>query len=143
MSTLERAIEIAARVHEGQRDKAGEPYISHPLRVALGFIRTGDEKRAIISVLHDVIEDSSTAAADLEAEGFPSDIVEAVVALSRREGEAYPDFVTRAGANELARTVKLADLRDNLDRTRMSKMPAEKRQNLLSKYESALRALGS
>lgn len=143
MSTLERAIEIAARAHEGQQDKSGEPYISHPLRVALSFIRTGDEKRAIIAVLHDVIEDSATTAADLNAEGFAPDIVGAVVALSRREGEVYADFVTRAGTNDLARAVKLADLKDNLDRTRMAKLPAEKRQSLLLKYEGALRALES
>lgn len=141
MSTLERAIEIAARAHEGQRDKSGEPYISHPLRIALGFIRAGDDIRAIIAVLHDVIEDGATTATDLHAEGFSSEIVEAVVALSRRGGEPYADFVARAGTNELARAVKLADLRDNLDRTRMAKLPADERQRLLRKYEGALRTL--
>ena len=100
MSTLARAIEIAAAVHAGQSDKAGAPYISHPLRVALGFIRTEDEERAIIAVLHDVIEDSDVTAADLRREGFSEPIVDAIEALTRPEGEAYHDFILRAAANE-------------------------------------------
>jgi (p)ppGpp synthase/HD superfamily hydrolase len=142
MSTLARAIEIAARAHEGQRDKSGEPYISHPLRIALDFIRTGDETRAIIAVLHDVIEDSAVTAADLEREGFALAIVEAVTALTRRDDEDYQDFVARAGQNDLARLVKIADLKDNLDKARLAKLPAEKRDQLLRKYKGALQALG-
>lgn len=141
MSNLERAIEIAAAAHAGQTDKAGAPYISHPLRVALGFIRTGDEERAIIAVLHDVIEDSDVSAADLRREGFSAPIVDAIEALTRPEGEAYHDFILRAAANELARPVKIADLRDNLSRTWLALLPAGKRDNLLVKYEGALSLL--
>jgi (p)ppGpp synthase/HD superfamily hydrolase len=142
VSNLERAIEIAAAAHARQTDKAGAPYILHPLRVALGFIRTGDEERAIIAVLHDVIEDSDVTAADLRRGGFSEPIVEAVVALTRPEGEAYRDFIMRAAANELARPVKIADLKDNLNRTRLAQLPAEKREKLLAKYDGALEILG-
>ncbi|MGW9333613.1 HD domain-containing protein [Bosea sp. NPDC055594] len=142
MGSLERAIEIAAAAHAGQTDKAGAPYISHPLRVALGFIRAGDEERAIIAVLHDVIEDSDLTAGDLRREGFSQAIVDAVEALTRPDGEPYCDFILRAAANELARPVKVADLKDNLNRTRLAMLPADKREKLLAKYEGALEALG-
>lgn len=142
MSTLERAIEIAASAHAGQLDKSGEPYIAHPLRVALPFVRSGDETRAIIAVLHDVVEDSDWTFARLSDEGFGEDIIEAVNALTRPEGESYDVFVKRAAANELARPVKLADLRDNLAATRMAKLSAEDRERLLAKYAGALQTLG-
>ena len=139
MPTLERAIEIAASAHLGQLDKAGEPYIAHPLRVMLPFIRGGDETRAIIAVLHDVIEDSSWTAADLHREGFRTEIVEAVTALTRPPEEAYSAFVRRAVSNELARPVKAADLRDNLQVAHSAKLPEEERERLLEKYTAALR----
>lgn len=143
MSTLARAIEIAAAAHAGQTDKAGAPYISHPLRVALGFIRGGDEERAIIAVLHDVLEDSDVTAADLRREGFSRAVIDAVEALTRPEGEPYHDFILRAAANDLARPVKVADLKDNLNRTRLALLPADKRDKLLAKYEGALELLGA
>lgn len=69
MSSLERAIAIAARAHEGQVDKAGMPYILHPLRVMLA-VRTPEER--IVAVLHDVLEDTAVSIEDLRAEGFPT-----------------------------------------------------------------------
>lgn len=103
--------------------------------------RTGDEERAIIAVLHDVIEDSDVTAEDLRREGFSEPIVDAIKALTRPEGEASQDFIFRAAANELARPVKIADLRDNLNRTRLAVLPAGKRDNLLAKYDGALSLL--
>ncbi len=116
MSTLERAIAVAARAHEGQRDKGGSAYILHPLRVMLR-VQTPDQR--IVAVLHDVLEDSPTTLSDLAREGFALKILAAVLALSRREGEAYEDFVTRIGDDPLARVVKLADLADNSDLSRI------------------------
>lgn len=43
MSTLKRAIEIATEAHSGQRDKAGNDYIGHPLRV-MAAGKTPEEK---------------------------------------------------------------------------------------------------
>jgi (p)ppGpp synthase/HD superfamily hydrolase len=143
MSTLERAIEIAAMAHREQADKAGNPYIAHPLRVALGFIRSGDEDRAIIAVLHDVIEDSSVTGDGLRSEGFSSAIVEAVEALSRIEGESYNAFIDRAATNPLAAPVKVADLLDNMDAVRLGKLPPEQAAKLAAKYEAALQRMGS
>lgn len=142
MSNLERAIEIAAQAHRDQTDKAGNPYIAHPLRVALEFIRSGDEDRAIIAVLHDVIEDTHITAAALQAEGFSPAVVDAIEALSRQEGETYEAFIERAAANPLAKPVKAADLIDNMDAVRLSRLPPEQAAKLTEKYEGALGRLG-
>ncbi|MEC0248919.1 GTP pyrophosphokinase [Paenibacillus chitinolyticus] len=137
MSTLEKAIIVAARAHSGQTDKAGQPYILHPLRV-MQSVRTPHAR--IVAVLHDVLEDSEISAEDLRREGFSPDIVEAVTALSREPGEDYLDFVRRAKKNPLAREVKLADVHDNMDMTRI-KEPTSKDRERMRKYEAALHEL--
>lgn len=143
MGTLARAIEIAALAHRDQADKAGNPYVAHPIRVSLGFIRSGDEERAIIAVLHDVIEDSNVTTADLRLEGFSNAIVEAVEALSRIEGETYDAFIDRAAATPLAKPVKIADLLDNMDAVRIGRLPLDQAKKLAAKYEAALQRISA
>ena len=133
MSTLERAICIAAAAHAGQVDKAGEEYILHALRVMLRV--DGGEAR-MVAVLHDVIEDTPWTLEGLRAEGFSEAVVAAVDGLTRREGEVYLDFCRRAAANTIARTVKLADLEDNLDPSRVAALPEENR-SLAARYRKA------
>lgn len=137
MSTIERAITIAVQAHEGQIDKAGVPYILHPLRVMLG-VSTNEER--IAAVLHDVVEDSEWTLEQLEAEGFSNDIIEAIDALTKRTGEDYQAFVLRAGANPIARKVKLADLADNSDIARIAN-PTERDYERLEKYRKAIAIL--
>ena len=111
---LEDAIEIAVRAHRGQTDKAGRPYILHPLRVMLA--QSNDSAR-IAAVLHDVVEDSDIELADLKREGFSPVVVEAVDCLTRREDETYAEYigrVRRSGTHAVL--IKIADLRDNLGR---------------------------
>lgn len=129
---LERAIEIAAKAHAGQLDKGGQPYILHPLRVMLAL--TSDEAR-MAAVLHDVLEDTYVSIVDLRLQGFPQTVLDAVEALTRREGETYTGYVLRASENPIARAVKLADLRDNMDPSRPG---AEKHQ---ARYQEAHRLL--
>ena len=112
MSTLERAIAIAAQAHAGQTDKAGEPYILHPLRLMLAM-ETGLER--IVAVLHDVVEDSGITLEKLRAEGFAEEAVAAIDALTKRDGESKMDAAARAKGNALALRVKLADNADNQD----------------------------
>ena len=108
MSTLERAVAIAAEAHAGQVDKAGAPYLLHPLRVMLAL--TSNEER-IVAVLHDVCEDCPGWSFErLRSEGFSDRILAALDSVTKREGEAYSDFVGRAAANAIGRNVKLADL---------------------------------
>jgi len=116
MSMLERAIAIAAAAHTGQVDKAGQPYILHPLRVML---RVTSEHERIAAVLHDVVEDTDVSLDRLIAEGFPSEVISAVEALTKRPGESRMDAAHRAAANEVSRKVKLADNAENMDLSRI------------------------
>ena len=73
VATLERAIAIAAMAHEGQVDKAGMPYVLHPLRMMLS-VDTPEARMA--AVLHDVVEDTAVTLDQLRAEGFPETVIE-------------------------------------------------------------------
>ena len=137
MSTLERAIAIAAEAHTGQTDKGGAPYILHPLRVML---RVEGEDARIAAVLHDLVEDTHWTFEDLRREGFGDGVIAALDGLTRREGEIYLDFCRRAATNKLARQVKLADIQDNLDPARIAALPAENR-SLADRYRKALAIL--
>jgi len=134
--TLERAIAIAAMAHEDQPDKGGAPYILHPLRVMLA-VTTPEARMA--AVLHDVVEDGDVTLEQLRAEGFPAAVVEAVDALTKREHEEddYEAFIRRAALNPIAREVKLADLRDNSDLSRIAE-PTEKDRTRIEKYKRAI-----
>ncbi|MGL4650268.1 MAG: HD domain-containing protein, partial [Caldilineaceae bacterium] len=123
MSSVERAVAIAIEAHAGQLDKSGKAYIAHPLRVMAAFAHEpGAEGEALrmVAVLHDVVEDAPAWPLErLRGEGFLPEIIDAVDHLTRRESESYEAFVDRALAHPLARRVKLADLRDNMDLTRL------------------------
>ncbi len=110
MPSIEKALQIAARAHEGQQDKHGQPYILHPLRV---MNAVDDETAKVVAVLHDVVEDTSVTAEDLRREGFDEAVLAAVECLTHRHGETYADYVVRCKADSIARRVKLADLEDN------------------------------
>ena len=96
MSTLEKAIQIAVIAHTGQKDKSGEPYILHPLKVMM-HVKT--EEARIVAVLHDVVEDSEITLQDLKNNGFTQNIVDAVDALTKRKGETKIDAAKRAVQN--------------------------------------------
>jgi (p)ppGpp synthase/HD superfamily hydrolase len=134
---LEKAIQIAVRAHAGQKDRYGAPYILHTTRV-MQRLTTPDEK--ITGVLHDVVEDTEWTFEKLSAEGIPGAIIEALKAVTKREGEDYEAFVKRSAANPLAKRVKLADLEDNMDLRRMPEV-TEKDVPRLQKYVKAWRFL--
>lgn len=136
MSTLEKAIEVAARAHAGQMDKGGNPYILHPLRLMLS---QSDPAARIAAVLHDVVEDTPVTLDDLRQAGFAADVLTAVDALTKRAGEDRLSAARRAAANPIARLVKLADVTDNMDLRRISD-PTERDFARLKEYEQ-VRAL--
>jgi (p)ppGpp synthase/HD superfamily hydrolase len=115
MATIEKALQIAARAHEGQKDKQGRPYILHPLRVMAAV--EGDEAM-IVAVLHDVIEDTAVTIDELRRAGFSETALAALLLVTHRKDEPYSDYVVRCRQNDIARRVKLADLEDN---TRLSR----------------------
>ena len=135
MSTLERAIVIAAEAHAGITDKGGAPYILHPLRMMMDL--TSAEER-IVAVLHDVCEDCPGWTFErLRGEGFSEEILTALDSVTKREGETYEEFALRAAVNPIGRGVKLADLRDNSDLSRITN-PTAKDHQRIAKYARAI-----
>lgn len=139
MSTIERAIAIAAEAHEGQIDKAGAPYVFHPLRL---MMRMATIEERIVAVLHDVVEDSAITFEDLEKEGFSTAVLEALESVTRRPSENYDKFVLRAAANPIGRRVKLIDLEDNCDLSRIS-APTERDFSRIEKYRRAIATINA
>jgi (p)ppGpp synthase/HD superfamily hydrolase len=135
VSTLERAVAIAAEAHAGQVDKAGAPYVLHPLRMML---RMSSIDERIVAVLHDVCEDCPGWTFDrLRGEGFSERIIDALQSVTKRDGEGYEDFVRRAVADPIGRSVKLADLYDNCDLSRIAS-PSERDFQRIEKYQRAI-----
>lgn len=130
-----KALRIAYKAHRGQRDKAGKPYILHPLRVCFGV--KGREAK-VVALLHDVIEDSEIGMEEL---GFLNDRQkEALLLLTHKNGEDYFDYIRKIKNNEIARKVKISDLRHNSDLTRL-KIVTEKDRKRREKYLEAISIL--
>jgi (p)ppGpp synthase/HD superfamily hydrolase len=112
MPSLDDAILLATRVHHGQVDRAGAPYILHPLRV---LVQVDSQLERTVAVLHDVVEETELTLEHLRALGYAESVVYAVDCLSRRPGESYEELIERAKLDPVALRVKLADLRDHMD----------------------------
>ena len=134
---LGRAARIAAVAHEHQVDKADAAYILHPLRL---MARAQSDDERIVALLHDVVEDSDRTSKALAEEGFPQRIVDAIGCLTNREGESYDDFISRVLTNSLAVRVKLLDIEDNMDMTRLGAL-TDKDIERLRKYHAARQRL--
>ena len=130
---LEKAIAIALEAHQGQRDRRGVAYILHPVRV---MCRLDDVTEKTVAILHDVVEDTDWTFKDLEEAGFPRTVLDALDSVTKRDGEAYEDFVKRSANNPLGRKVKLADLEDNMDLRRLREVTEEDKARL-QKYVNA------
>ena len=124
------ALKIAIQAHRGQKDKSGREYVMHPIRVAE---RCKDPRAKIVALLHDTIEDTEVTAEYLLGEGFPEEIVNGILSVTKREGETYDDFVSRAATNSIGREVKIADLEDNMDIRRLCEI-TDKDAERLRKY---------
>lgn len=130
-----KALRIAYRAHRGQKDKAGKPYIFHPIRVSLG-VKNREAK--IVALLHDVIEDSEITMEELY---FLNDRQkEALLLLTHKEEEDYFDYIQRIKNDEIARQVKVSDLRHNADLTRLHTV-TERDRKRRRKYLKALSML--
>ena len=142
MATLERAIEIAVLAHKGAADKAGAPYVLHPLRLMFA-VENADAK--IVAVLHDVVEDSKPphrwGIEELRAEGFSEAILAALDCVTARPDESYDLFIERILPNPIARRVKIADVMDNMNVTRLGPEITDKDVARLRKYRKALARL--
>jgi (p)ppGpp synthase/HD superfamily hydrolase len=127
MPTLEDAIALAVEAHRGQRDKAGQTYILHPLRV---MMRLETEAERMAAILHDVVEDTPYTLERLRELGYPEEVLGALDCLTKREGESYEAFIERVRPSPLARRVKLADLEDNMDVRRLPSVGPKETERL-------------
>jgi (p)ppGpp synthase/HD superfamily hydrolase len=130
---LEIAIKIAVDAHSGQYDKAGQPYVLHPLKVMFAL---HNEKDKIVGVLHDVIEDTDITYDYLINHGFEgeTEILEALKSVTKQEDETYDQFIDRVVLNPIGIRVKLADLQDNMDLSRIAN-PTERDFERIKRYE--------
>lgn len=137
--TLEDAIQLAAKLHKGQVDKRGEPYILHPLAVML---KGENEDERMVGVLHDVMEDCDITPKELRELGYSEKIIKALEILTnlQEDKNSYQSFIDRIirSGNKLAMVVKANDLLNNTDRARFPKKPARKDIERRKKYFAAL-----
>ena len=143
---IDTALALATAAHAGQVDKTGHPYITHPTRVSERVTRLFPEAPAgvvVAALLHDVIEDTSTTAADLAAAGIPHPVIDAVEAVSKRDGEPVETYFERVRSNSWAVMVKTADIADNTDPLRVAQLDAPTRERLQAKYVRARELLAS
>jgi len=135
---LERAIQIAVEAHAGITDRGGKAYILHPISV---MMRCETDEEKIVAILHDVVEDTDWTFEALREEGFAETIIEALKTVTKHsEDEDYDEFIQRSLKNEIGRKVKIADLRENLDVTRIGEL-TEKDIERINKYKRALMTL--
>lgn len=114
---MDNALLLALLAHGGARDRGRASFILHPLRI---MARMDTEDLKAVALLHDVIEDSSLTAEDLLDHGIPKHIVDAVVCLTRVEGENYDDYIDmKVMSNQLSIIVKMADIEDNINILRL------------------------
>ena len=162
MNTNDDMIATAARIsreaHEGQTDKAGAPYWTHPARVADNVVALYPDAPAeavAAAFLHDVIEDTGEpdailttgwTADALRGEGLPQTVVQAVLAVTRLKGDqapaGYDYYAGIVAAGQIALMVKHADITDNLNPERLAQLDPAKADQLRQKYAKALGALG-
>lgn len=139
MSLYDLALTIAQEAHKGQVDKAGIDYIHHPIYVA-SLVETDEEKA--VALLHDVIEDSDITLSDLLNHGIPNNVLKAVSILTKNNKLSYQEYLVQVKSNELARKIKLADLKHNSDLSRITD-PNKKDYERLEKYKKAIKYLSA
>ena len=134
MSTLEKAIEIASRAHAGQKLKDGMPYILHPLRI---MSQVDSLEQMMVAVMHDVVEDTDVTLEDIKKAGFSEAVIEGVRLMTHDEDLSYGDYIDRLKDNTIARKVKLADMRHNIDLLRIPEVK-DKDLERCRKYHQAI-----
>nr|WP_222592231.1 GTP pyrophosphokinase [Paenibacillus xylanexedens] len=134
---IESAIFVALQAHKRQLDKGGHAYILHPLAV-MNRVESMEEK--IVAVLHDVIEDSEVTIEELRGLGFSEEILTAIQLLTRSTEDSYEEFIENTTTNRTARNVKIADIKENMNISRI-KNPTQEDYNRLEKYRKALERL--
>ncbi|RXZ77995.1 GTP pyrophosphokinase [Paenibacillaceae bacterium] len=135
MSQLTKAITLATGMHDGQYDKGGNPYILHPLRLML---KCETEEERIVALLHDIVEDTEITLEYLQSLNlFSNKVVDAIDCLTRRKSEKYDEFIYRVKTNELATKIKILDIEDNMDVSRLIEFTVKDKERM-KKYGAAM-----
>lgn len=133
-----KALKLCFEAHQDKTDRGGVPYPFHPYHIAE---KMKDEDSICVALLHDILEETACTAQQLESYGFDKVVVDAVVALTKLDGEDYFKYIARVGENELAKKVKIADLLHNTDTTRLNGTPTEADFARCEKYRKAIEML--
>ncbi len=113
-----KALELVTILFENDKDKGGFDYLLHLMYV---YKHVYSEQEKVIALLHDTIEDKDVTPSELLELGFPKKIVDDVLILSRKKPidyNKYIDNIVKNGSIE-AINVKLADLKNNMDMSRI------------------------
>lgn len=132
-----KALKLCYEAHKDQVDKSGLPYVFHPFHLAE---QMQDENTTIVALLHDVVEDTDYTLDDLRAMDFGDEVMEALSYMTHDQAVPYMEYVAKIREHDIARTVKLADLRHNSDITRLDWVD-QKALDRVEKYAQAIRLL--
>lgn len=122
---VNKACNIMFEAHKNDIDKGGYPYVFHPFYLAT---QMDDEYSTCIALLHDVIEDHGDLYSfdSLTEVGFPVCIIDALKCLTHNSCIPYMDYIKHIASNQIAKKVKIADLKHNLDSSRTNGKKAPK-----------------
>ena len=138
---ITKALELLMKAHEGQKDKAGRDYRLHPITVAfIAALDGGDENCIITALLHDIVEDTQYTLDDIKKLGFNDTIISALSKLTHDKSVPYMDYIKNIKTNNTAAAVKRADLKHNMDLTRLDKVTDEDLKRV-EKYKKSLNLL--
>lgn len=135
--TTKKAMKLMFEKHKDQVDKSGMPYVFHPMHVAESM---EDENTTVVALLHDIVEDTDMTLDDLRQLGFNEECLTALNLMTHDESVDYFDYVVSIGENDIARKVKMSDLKHNSDLTRLSNV-TEKDLMRVEKYKRCLNYL--
>lgn len=133
-----KAMRLCYKAHDGQMDKGGVPYVFHPFHVAEQMKLEYD---ICVALMHDVLEDTDYTIEDIRAEGFPEEILDALLCITRDKRMDYADYIEIVKTNDIATRVKLADLEHNSDVTRLPGDDPAYNNVLLERYAKAKKVL--
>jgi (p)ppGpp synthase/HD superfamily hydrolase len=144
---LEQTYKLMQKLHEGQTDKAGNPYWKHPVSVMnimlANFPWADNEDYCNVALLHDTVEDDCCTMDDLRNYGFSNTVLNALFLLNRKNFETmtYVDWIKSIAnsGNLIAITVKLSDNMDNSDPKRIYNLPPEQQKKFQEMADSRYR----
>ncbi len=132
-----KALKLCFQAHQQQTDKSGIPYVFHPFHLAEEMT---DEKTTVVALLHDIVEDTDYTIEDLQNMGFSDDVLEAISVMTHDKSVPYMQYIELIKKNEIAKTVKRADLMHNSDLSRLDTID-DKAIERVKKYQEALKIL--